>query len=152
MISYLHISKTHPSFPIRGLVSVYGCFDLTKTPSCYQLNDDLILTPETYNHFREATVPGLSLEQLKEPSISPLYANLQGLKLPPHFLVCGTADMLMDDTAFMATKWIMAGGEASVKWYPGAPHGFLSLPKDDMPPAGEAMNDILGFFNAKVKG
>ena len=60
-------------------------------------------------------------------------------------------DMLVDDTAFMSVKWQMAGGEAVVKFYPGAPHGFVSFPPDKMPAAKEAVETILDFFSSKDK-
>jgi len=64
-------------------------------------------------------------EEKRHPSVSPLYADLEPLrgKLPPALFTCGTEDCLLDDTMFMSTKWLMAGGEAFVKFIPGAPHG-----------------------------
>ena len=109
------------------------------------------MTPEIYDHYLEVICPGLSTAQLKDPSISPLYAKLSGIELPPALFICGTADMLADDTAFMAVKWQMAGGETLVKFYPGAPHGFVSFPPDKMPAAKEAKDTILAFMNAKAK-
>lgn len=51
----------------------------------------------------------------------------------------------MDDSVAMATKWLMAGGEAILKIYPGAPHGFIGwvgLLKE----AGEALEDTQTYI------
>lgn len=149
MLSYLHLARCRPNFRLKGLVPAYGVFDLTKLPQTFNFDDELILTEETMDHYIEVVCPGWSTAQIKDPATSPLYAKLEGLALPPTLFVCGTADVLVDDTAFMAVKWQMAGGEGMVKYYPGAPHGFLSFP-DTIPVAKEAKRDILAFFNAKA--
>ena len=77
------------------------------------------------DHYIDVFLPGMSFEEKKNPTVSPLYADLMGLKLPSALFTCGTEDCLLDDTMFMSTKWMMAGGEAIVKIVPGGAHGYI---------------------------
>lgn len=52
----------------------------------------------------------------------------------------------------MATKWLMAGGEAVVKIYAGAPHGFVGFPAEQMREAGEALADTVVFIKERMEG
>ena len=61
-----------------------------------------------------------------DPDVSPLYANLSGL--PPALFSVGTRDALLDDSLFMAPRWLAAGSVADLAVYPGACHGFVSVP------------------------
>lgn len=47
--------------------------------------------------------------------------------LPPALCLCGTEDALLDYTLLMGTKWMIAGEEAIVKSYLGAPHAFTTF-------------------------
>jgi hypothetical protein len=46
----------------------------------------------------------------------------------------------------MATKWMMSGGEAIIKIYPGACHGFISFAPDVLEEAGRALGDTEAFI------
>jgi len=69
----------------------------------------------------------MTFEEKQDPKVSPFYENLEDLRgrLPHALFLCGTEDPLLDDTIYMSMKWMCAGGEAIVKIYPGAPHGFI---------------------------
>ena len=51
--------------------------------------------------------------------ISPFFADLTKMKLPPALFTCGTQDCLLDDSVMMSAKWLMSGAEAILKIYPG---------------------------------
>jgi len=94
----------------------------------------------------EAYCPGMTQTQRRDPAVSPLYADLTKMKLPPALFTCGTLDCLLDDTIVMGSKWAMTGAEAMVKIYPGAPHGFVFFPPGQCDGTEEALSDIKTFL------
>jgi acetyl esterase len=111
---------------VAGLVLTYGVFDLSGTPSSRNRGDALVLTERATHEFHDLYLPGRSPEDLRDPSISPLYADLTGL--PPAFLCAGTLDPLLDDSLFMTARLQAAGGEAEMHIIPESPHGFAAFP------------------------
>lgn len=89
-----------------------------------------ILNKEITTHFADAFLPDTTPEQRRDPSISPFFADLYSMKLPPAIFLCGTDDCLLEDTVLMATRWQLAGGETMMRLFPGAPHGFIIAPPD----------------------
>ena len=59
-----------------------------------------MLTAKAIHRFHELYVPGHTQEGLRDPAISPLYADLTGL--PPAIFCAGTLDPLLDDSLFMS--------------------------------------------------
>jgi acetyl esterase/lipase len=76
--------------------------------------------------FSDNFLPGLEGDQLRDPAISPLYADLTGL--PPALFTVGTADPLLDDTLFMAARWEAAGNETDLRVYADGIHVFNAFP------------------------
>jgi acetyl esterase/lipase len=74
----------------------------------------------------EQFAPGTTSEERRTPDMSPLFADLSGL--PRALLTVGTADHLVDDSLFLAARWVTAGSEADLIVYPDAPHGCIGLP------------------------
>lgn len=56
----------------------------------------------------------------KDPLISPIYGDVSGF--PPTYLITGTRDMLLSDTALMHRKLRRAGVEAELNVYEGFSH------------------------------
>jgi len=140
-----------PKFHLAGLVLNFGAYDLTSLPMARNFKEPLVLTPEIMAHFLDAFLPGISIEQRKDPSISPFYKDLRGLKLPSALFACGTSDCLLDDTVMMAVKWQMAGAEAITRLFPGAPHGFTAFPPDKMVAAKEWREIAQEYLRAKLE-
>jgi acetyl esterase/lipase len=157
MLVALHLLQTpkYADFRFRGLLLHYGCYSMVWTPRVYNFHKPgpLILDRDLMDHFAEAFLPGMTEEEKKHPSVSPLYADLEALRgrLPPALFTCGTEDCLLDDTLFMSTKWLVAGGEAVVKIMPGAPHGYIMFPREVKGSrADEGLNAVEEFVRSKL--
>lgn len=150
-----HATPKYASFRFRGLLLHFGCFTMVWTPSVYNFRkpEPLVLDRDLMDHFIQAFLPGMSEEEKRHPSVSPLYADLEPLRgrLPPALFTCGTEDCLLDDTMFMSTKWLMGGGEAVVKIIPGAPHGYIGFPREIKGSgASEGMDAVEDFIRSKL--
>lgn len=137
VLTVLHLlessNPTYSGFRLRGLVLHYGCYSLRWLPSVYSFakrEPHLVLSLETMAEFRNAFLgKGWTQEMLDDPNISPLQADLPSFrhKLPPALFTCGTEDYLLDDTLFMSSRWLAAGGETTVTIVKGAPHGYTTF-------------------------
>ena len=96
---------------------VFGVYDVSGTPS--QRRGGV-------HSFRDLYLPKIFGDDRKHPDISPLYADLTGL--PPALFTVGTLDPLLDDTLFIAPRWLAAGNRAELAIYPGGVHGFNLFP------------------------
>jgi acetyl esterase len=110
-----------------GANLVFGIYDLGGTPSQRGVPErpDL-LTAEQIEYFAELFTPGRSVEERRDPGVSPLYADLHGL--PPALFTVGADDHLVDDTLFMAARWALAGNDTELVVYPEGPHGCIGMP------------------------
>ena len=111
---------------IRGALLYYGLYDLTGTASARQANaETLVLDGPGIMPALSSLTPGLSEAERRQPPLSPLYGDLQGL--PPALMFVGELDPLYDDTTEMAKRWRMAA-EVELHLLPETPHGFIRLP------------------------
>ncbi|KAK2608582.1 hypothetical protein QQS21_002929 [Conoideocrella luteorostrata] len=137
MLTALHLLQhqgaTFSEFRFRGLLLHYGCYSLRWLPSVYSFakrEPHLVLSLDTMTAFQNAFLgKDVTQDMLDDPKISPLYADLPSLrhKLPAALFTCGTEDYLLDDTLFMASRWIAAGGETSLAIVNGAAHGYTAF-------------------------
>jgi acetyl esterase len=111
----------------RAANLVFGAFDLSMAPSARLWGDrNLVLSRPIMDFFVENLLPGVELEARRDPSVSPLYADLRGM--PPALFTVGTLDPLIDDSLFMSARWRAAGAEAELRVWPEAIHGFTAFP------------------------
>jgi acetyl esterase/lipase len=153
VLTAYHLLSTHPTLKLSGLLLHFGSYDLcTGFPSLQHFDKPLILNKEITQHFINTFVPNMPFEQRMHPSVSPYYENLEKYRgrLPPAFFTCGTEDPLLDDSVMMATKWMMAGGVAVLKVYPGAPHGFIGF-VGLLDEASMALEDTKNFILEKLE-
>jgi acetyl esterase/lipase len=127
----------------RGFVGanlVYGAYDLSGTPSARNFGEEkkLVLTSRTMEWFHENYAPR---EKWTAPLISPLYADLN--HLPRALFTVGTLDPLLDDSLFMAARWVASGNKAELAVYPGGIHTFNLFP---LALAEKANNRIMNFI------
>ncbi len=150
-----HEDEKFNGFRFKGLLLHFGAYSMAWLPQVYNFDPSpvLVLDRDLMDHYMEVFLPNMSEAQKKDPKVSPLYADLGKLRgrLPPALFTCGTGDCLLDDTLFMSVKWMAAGGEASVKIVPGAPHGFIMYPRS-MKGSGseEGMQAVEEFVKAKL--
>jgi acetyl esterase len=78
-----------------------------------------------------------------DPDISPLYATLE--RMPPALFTCGTADLLIDDTLFMAARWVGAGNQADIDLYAGGCHVFQGFETAQAEASLARMEDFLAM-------
>jgi acetyl esterase/lipase len=105
-----------------------------------------LLDPEGMSFMVGQFVPGMTTDERRAPDVSPLFAELSGM--PRALFSVGTADHLIDDSLFFASRWVTAGNEAELLVYPDAPHGCIGVPT--------VMNHwwprLLGFLESCLEG
>ncbi len=127
----------HAIDKVRGVNLMYGCFDLSGTPSCRMITDSSFPPKKFIDDTWELAFHGWNQEQLRNPHYSPLYADLKNL--PPALFTIGTIDPLIDDTYFMEARWRLAGNKTFLAVYPECPHGFNFIPTQMASAANEKM-------------
>ena len=124
-VTLLRLRDRHQLTPFSVALLNYGCFDLAMTPSARNWGEEkLVLNTPAILAFRKSFL-GPEVD-MQNPDVSPLYANLRGM--PAAIFSVGTRDALVDDSLFMAPRWLASGNAAELAIHPGACHGFLSLP------------------------
>lgn len=156
-LTAFHLMRSRPKHRLAGLIFPYGWFDLTLTlPKATSFTRLLVINHAELKEFNDVYVPEMSTAERRSASVSPLHEDMQALaasspdkSLPPALFLCGTEDVLLDDTLLMSMKWMIAGGEALVKIYPGAPHAFTVFP--GLKVAEEAAAVVFEFISEKLE-
>jgi acetyl esterase/lipase len=148
----LHLRKELSSFHLKGVVLNYGMYDLTFShPLIVNANDAFIVTQQALESTTDAFVLSTTLESRRDPRISPFYADLQTLgPLPRALFICGTEDILIDDSIFFATRWMIVNNNTKFQVFPGAFHGFVDFA--GMPFAKEGWDCITTFLKGNISG
>lgn len=148
----LHLLKTRPNFTFLGLLLHFGCYDLSGfLPHCTHHELALVIDLDVMQKYIEALLPNTTIEQRRDPTISPFFADIRGLKLPPALFTCGSEDPLLDDSVFMGAKWAAWGNESIVKIYHGAPHGFIAFTRGVIGAVEEGLQDSVVFVKEKIE-
>jgi acetyl esterase/lipase len=121
---------------VRGTSLAYGVYDLSATPS-QRLSESFLMSGDV----SARVYPGRTPEQLRDPTVSPLFADLTGLA--PALFSVGGRDGLLDDTLFMAARWEAAGNETTLDVYPESLHGFDTFPTKMAEAARHRMDQFL---------
>jgi len=132
-----------------GANLVFGVYDLSGTPSVRGARpSDVpdILSDDLFTFVNECFLPGLTSDECKVATISPLYADLHGL--PPALFTVGSADHLLDDSLFMAARWAAYGNESELAVYPDGIHGFNGFPME----LAKRANERIDAFFERVLG
>jgi acetyl esterase len=103
-----------------------GAYDLSGTPSVRtSTNSSLVLSRSLIDGLMELGLPSVDPESRRDPSLSPLYADLIGL--PPALFTVGSLDPLRDDALFLAARWRLAGNPADLDVWPEGAHSFTNM-------------------------
>ncbi|PKS05154.1 hypothetical protein jhhlp_008521 [Lomentospora prolificans] len=154
-LTTFHLLRSGPNHRLSGVVLPCGQFNLTLNLSkMSSFKQPLAIDRESMQRFADAWTPGMTIEERRNPLISPLYDDMEGLaqatgSLPPALFLCGTMDQLLDDTLLMSAKWMSTGSEAVVKIFRGAPHAFTVFP--GFKPAEKAIAILLQFVKEKLE-
>ena len=129
-------------FAAANLVS--GVYDVSLTPSARLWGArNLVLSTPLVRWYADNLCGALGSEARRNPSVSPLYADLRDL--PPCLLTVGTLDPLLDDSLFLHARLRTAGNRAELFVAAEAVHGFNLFPLEV---AREANDRIHGFLSA----
>ncbi|EME43335.1 hypothetical protein DOTSEDRAFT_80769 [Dothistroma septosporum NZE10] len=143
--------ETRKSFGFKGLILNFGAYDISGfLPQAWHFDLPLVLDVDIMIKYTDAYLPNMTREQKRDPMVSPLFMNLNKLKLPPALFTCGTLDPLLDDSVMMSAKWAMSGAESILKIYPGAPHGFSFFPVGGTETTEAGLSDIAMFMNERI--
>jgi len=120
----LRLRDRHGLRPFRAASLMAGCYDLGMTPSVRRWGDEKLVlhTRDIFMFVQNYLRLG---GDVRDPDISPLYADLTGL--PPALFTVGTRDPLVDDTLFMASRWQAARNRTELAVWPGGAHVFISF-------------------------
>ena len=138
-----------PSAPaIRAALLIYGVFDfgafeLASAPGTPQ--------EELATKLRDAMVDAYlgakrDPDLVKDPRVSPLRA---AAKLPPSFLVVGTADPLVDQQKVLVAELERANVPHESVILDGMPHGFVQY--EFLPPARETIAKMVAFLERNLR-
>ena len=117
----------HAIDKVIGVNLLYGCFDVSRTPSNRMATDStLFISKSVLDYVSDLVFHGWDVNQLKNSKYSPLYANLHSL--PPALFTVGTYDPFIDDSYFMEARWRLAGNKTFLAVYPECSHAFNTFP------------------------
>ena len=128
-VTLLRMREHHQFTDFAGANLVYGIYDMSLTPSMQNWGDRLlILNRPVVEWFGDNLFPPdrFTLEEKRDPLISPINAPLHDM--PRALFTVGTLDPLLDDSLFMAQRWLSAGHHTELEIYPGGIHAFDILP------------------------
>lgn len=109
-----------------GANLVYGSYMPSGTPSVRLWDTDgLVLDQEVMAWF-DAHYRGDGAINPFDPYYAPLFGDVGGLG--PALFTVGTADPLLDDSLFMASRWAAGGNETELHIAPGGIHAFDAFP------------------------
>lgn len=108
---------------IAGVALSYGGYDLGGTPSLRRSDErSLVIQPHVHEQFLAWAFPDKNVEERRDPTISPLYADLRSL--PPALFTACLLDPVLDDSLFMASRWHSAGNSTELDLWQDCVHGF----------------------------
>lgn len=132
-----------------GVFSGWGDFsqpgDSQAIFGLFGLNGPVGLPNSGAGHNEGIRIPGAP-KDLKDPELSPLYANLKGF--PPTLFITSERDMLLSGTTILHRAFLRAGVDARLVVFEGLPHAFWNHP--GLPETQEADEIMAGYFTRQL--
>ncbi|KAJ5715904.1 uncharacterized protein N7483_013085 [Penicillium malachiteum] len=130
---------------LDAVISGYGIFDLTHTPSLLEHSRNIVLSTKGMMEFCEASFNQIPMSERKNPLVSLLYADVK--EMPPALFLTGQLEPLIDDSVFMAARWQLAGNDTQLNLVQEACHAFTIIPMGDA--TEEGLDIIVNFVQQK---
>jgi epsilon-lactone hydrolase len=136
-----------PMPAVVGLISPWA--DVSKTGDSMVIASGLDPLIDYDTNLAAAAKLYAGQKDLKDPSVSPLYADFNK-GFPPAFISSGTRDLFLSHTARLQRKLTDAGVTNSLHVYEGMWHVFQIAPDPAMPEAGPAWRDLTSFIDSHL--
>lgn len=130
---------------LDAVISGYGIFDLTYTPSLLEHTRNIVLSTKGMMEYCEASFHQIPMSERKNPLVSPLYADVK--EMPPALFLTGQLEPLVDDSVFMAARWQLAGNDTQLNLVQGACHAFTIIPMGDA--TEEGLDIVVNFVQQR---
>lgn len=115
----------------------------------YNMNRDLVLGRNASPLYKAVVDSTYSKgTDLKNPQLSPLYANLTGL--PPMLIQAGGYELLLDDSIELMRKAASNDVDVTLTVYPGMPHEF-SLMMPELDDSVASFREIRDFVSRQMR-
>lgn len=141
----LKLRDTEVSLPV-GIVCISPWTDLAGSGASMQNKDKVDFINST-EHMKVTAKLYAGGHDLKNPYISPLYADLTGL--PPMLIQVGTREVLLDDSTRLAERARRAGVDVTLEIWKGMFHVF-QLGAAFVPEARKAIENIAAFLRQQT--
>lgn len=144
-----HLASDSSAPRVRAALLIYGAFDFAafgKTEAPSQPGLDAAAATA----LRDAMIYGYLGQNppeslLRDPRVSPVRA---AAKLPPSFLLCGTADPLLEHQKAVVAELERAGVTHESVVLEGMPHGFVQM--EFLPQAVDSIQRMIAFLGKQL--
>jgi len=122
--------------------------DITKSGDSYYTNEGLDIVIHYERNLRKAAEVYAGNRDMKDPEISPIYADFPR-DLPPTMILTGTRDLFLSNCVRFYRAMKRAGIKVELNAWEGMWHDHIGFP--DLPETDEAFADFAAFFEKYLK-
>jgi len=144
-----HLASDSSAPKLRAALLIYGVYDFATMRDVEATSPGVDAKAATA--LRDAMIYGYVGQnppdsRMRDPRVSPLHA---ASKLPPSYLVCGTADELLAQQQALSAALDKAGVEHETVEIAAMPHGFVQM--EFLGPALEQVHAMIGFLDKRLR-